>query len=324
MAAVVSATRRSQRLVVLLHEHDVVPKRYVLWAVKDVWERDGIEVRVVRGVDRLFDADVALCHVNLTEVPEAYRRYLARYPRVVNDGTWDISKTRVSANLVGPDTAYDGPVIVKTDRNYGGMPERDFLASALARRAPLAWVRAGWRHLRRGIAPAGAPPAPLDARRWRTVERLDPRAYPIYASLRDVPPGVFENPALVVERFLPERDGARYVLRLCAFLGDRHVNVRTTAAQPIVKASAASEEVPVHPDVLAFRARLGFDFGKLDYVVRDGAAVVFDMNRTPTFGATATREFQARVGAYLAPGLAAARESASSRVGARVPKSPLN
>jgi hypothetical protein len=36
----------------------------------------------------------------------------------------DISKLAISANLVGRGDAYAGPVIVKTNCNYGGVPER--------------------------------------------------------------------------------------------------------------------------------------------------------------------------------------------------------
>jgi len=39
------------------------------------------------------------------------------------------------------------------------------------------------------------------------------------------------------------------------------------------------------PELRAARKSLGFDFGKFDYVIRDGKAVLFDANRTPTYNA---------------------------------------
>jgi len=40
--------------------------------------------------------------------------------------------------------------------------------------------------------------------------------------------------------------------------------------------------ISVPEELHAMWARLGFDFGKFDYVVRDGQIVLLDANRTPT------------------------------------------
>jgi hypothetical protein len=295
----VLAMRLPRKIVILIHERDVKASRrpYVIWGVKEIWERQGIEVEVVRGVDRRVDADLAISHVALTIVPEEYRAYLARYPVVLNRGAWDMSKRRISANLVRPGEGYEGPVIVKTDRNYGGRREEEFFANVswdVGRRFASLWRRLAWGRTRR------------EAQAWRTVGFLDPDTYPIYDSPREVPPAVFENPALVVERFLPEREGDLYALRACAFLGDRHVSLRLLSPHPVVKASSkARTEVPPHPGVFAVRERLGLDFGKIDYVVRDGEMVLFDANRNPGFGKGGAGDFRQHVAEHLAGGLAA-------------------
>lgn len=291
--------RPPRRIVILTHARDAnAPRRpFIIWGVKEAWERAGIEVVVARGVDRFVEGDVAVAHVSLTVMPEAYRRHLARYPLAVNGAVVDVSKRRVSRNLVRQGDGWDGPVIVKTDRNYGGLREAEFAGTSPWQRSA-AWAHAAWRRV-------AWDRARREAERWRTVACLDPATYPVFASAADVSPAVFENPALVVERLLTEREGDLYVLRSCAFFGDRHVSVRLLSQVPVVKASTvAREEIAPHDEVFEVRRRLGLDFGKIDYVVHDGRAVVFDANRTPTFGAGGDG-FRARASGRLAEGLSA-------------------
>jgi hypothetical protein len=51
---------------------------------------------------------------------------------------------------------------------------------------------------------------------------------------------------------------------------------------PIVTAATcrAIEPVAPHPEIEARRQALGLDYGKLDYVVRDGEAILLDVNKT--------------------------------------------
>jgi hypothetical protein len=44
----------------------------------------------------------------------------------------------------------------------------------------------------------------------------------------------------------------------------------------------AREPVPVPDELRAERQRLGFDYGKFDFVVRDDRPILFDANRTPS------------------------------------------
>ena len=108
--------------------------------------------------------------------------------------------------------------------------------------------------------------------------------YPIFQSACQVPAAVFGDPDLVVEKFLPEKDERGYYVRYWVFLGERERCSRYLEAGPIVKGDQAIERVPVPvPDeIRAWRRRLGFDYGKFDFVIHDGRPVLLDVNRTPT------------------------------------------
>jgi hypothetical protein len=44
--------------------------------------------------------------------------------------------------------------------------------------------------------------------------------------------------------------------------------------------SVSSEPIEPHPDVETWRKRFDLDYGKLDYLVHDGRAVLIDVNKT--------------------------------------------
>ena len=253
--------------------------------MRAAWREQGHRVEVVPGPRRV-DADVVLLHVDRTVVPDAYLHAIAAHPRVLNRRVVDISKTLVSLNRVRTPEEWAGPVVVKTVRNAGGLPE------------------AGGRWQRRWHEAAAAV---LGLGRARVIAGR----YPVYDSAASVPARVYSNPALFVERFLPEPDGALYCVRSYTFFGDRFENVRYVGPFPIVKRRdvLSAEPAPVPPRILELRARLGFDYGKFDYVLRGGEVVVFDVNRTPAFGGRPDE--QERQGRLLADGLAAVVEGAS-------------
>jgi len=279
----------AKTIAILLHETDsgFMKSNYLLRVLLRYWRRHrGMGVRVFRGVKRSVPADVIFPHVDLTVVPERYRRYLERYELIVNRAITDVSKSRISENLVRKGDAYAGPVIVKTDRNYGGMPERRL--AALRRRATE--KKEGKPATRAGLGQA----------RWIATQN-----YPVYPSLAKVPPTVFANKELVVEKFLPEIDGEDYCLRYCYFLGDRDVSVRLRSRQKVIKGSKAisCEQVETPADCRAIRERMGFDFGKFDYVVRDGRTVLYDVSRTPAISTLVKHEGFNWVVPHLAEGI---------------------
>jgi len=265
-------------IVILEHElqrHVRLP--YMVYALAERWRRAGHEVRVHHGLDAAPAADLAVVNIDLTVIPDAYRALLRRYPRVVNGRVTDVSKSRFSADLVDRYSDWIGPVIVKTEANYGGKPEA--LLRAIARRD--------------GIA-CDIPEGPVAEH------------YPLYESLRQVPDAVWRTPGLVVERFLPERDaGGHYFSRHWVFMGDRDRSIRLRSRVPIIKSGDAlgREEVPVPDEMRAWRSRLGFDFGKFDYVRHGDRFVLLDVNRTPSMPAYADADVAASQD-FLAEGLA--------------------
>ncbi len=229
---------------------------YMVYGLAARWRARGHRVLVHHGTEDPPAGDLAIVNVDLSVIPAPYRALFARYPRVINGAVLDVSKTGFSLDLLDRHSDWIGPVIVKTDANYGGRPEQ--LLRSMAGSAEAA----------RDI-PAG-PVA---------------HEYPIYRSLREVPAQVWASPGLVVERFLPERDEAGFYVRVWVFLGDRDRSTRWRASGPVVKADNVLERVPVEvPDELrAWRERLHFDFGKFDYVRHGNRWVLLDVNRTPAY-----------------------------------------
>ena len=71
-------------------------------------------------------APLTLLHVDLSVVPIAYREWARQASQrglVWNANAHDIRKTKISSNLLLPDSDWAGRVMVKTDLNYGGRPE---------------------------------------------------------------------------------------------------------------------------------------------------------------------------------------------------------
>jgi hypothetical protein len=223
----------------------------------EFWRADGIEVEFLAGVDRFVPADLAIVHVNLSVVPKKYLAFAHRYPRVINGTVADIRKSVTSRMLVSRRTAYRGPVIVKSDLNFGGVPERTL--------------------------------APPSGRRVRHpfVSSLD---YVVYDDVSQVPSRYFRSRQAVVEKFVPEREDGMYHVRTLEYLGDRYTSLRLASHEPVVKEGSAIEEVVVtpHPDALAATRELGMDYGKIDYVLHGGTFHLLDVNKTP--GASAPGE----------------------------------
>lgn len=261
-----------ESIAVLIHELAPNPDTYLLGLLMAEWRRMGFEVQVLRGIDKYVPADLLIPHLDLTVIPPSYLSFMQRYPRVINASVVDISKSRVSSNLLERNASYRGPAIVKTDLNFGGVPE---LRLRSRRRAGLAeYVD----KLAASIGKKLTGEVP-----WRYVKQLKTSEYRIFPAFRDVPSSIFKNRHLVVERFLPERVDGSYAVRYYWFCGDREISYRLISAQPIIKVSNAIrlEEVAVPPELRLMRRRLGFEFGKFDYVVKDDEVVLFDANRTP-------------------------------------------
>lgn len=247
------------RIVVITHAYDNFRGRKpLLGSLATHWAAADHAVSVVEGLGEWPDADIAIMHVDLSVVPDTYREAAKRYPIVVNGNAPDIRKTRVSGNLLKSGDDWNGPVVVKTDLNYSGIPERHAVEC-----------------FRRDGKTPDLAPVPLVS---------TDRPYPILRSIGEVPDTVWNNPGLVVERFLPERDARGFWMRAWVFCGDRERCTRYCGTQPIVKTAniIAREPASVPEELRAERERLGFDYGKFDFVVHEGRAILFDANRTPS------------------------------------------
>lgn len=252
------------RIAVITHAIDeFADGGYLFSRVLEKWDSGSLEIEVMRGPDGPPpEADLAICHVDMTAVGEEYARWFEGYPRVINGRVLDISKSVFSDQVLTRDDAYDGPVIVKTQNNFGGF--REMQARYLA----------------------GDPDARPDIQRpWKKVEFLP--AYPAFASMSGVPLGVWRNPNLVVEKFRPEQgEDGTYVLRVWIFLGDRGIYYQCVSEEPIIKSHNTIRRVDMNvadvPEELREKRRkLGFDYGKFDFGIVDGEVVLYDVNRTP-------------------------------------------
>lgn len=246
-------------IVILTHRYDEFDERpYLLRTLTSHWSSQGHRVSVVEGTQDWPDADIAVLHVDQSLVPAVYAQACGRYRRVINGRALDIRKKLVSSAIqLRAGDAWRGPVIVKTDLNRGGAPEL--------------------RYLQR-LHESGEP-----ADKSLEGQAFSKEPYPILRSMSQVPQAIWDNPGLVVERFLPERDPRGFWMRVWVFLGRQERCTRYLSEDPLVKAGniLAHEPVPVPEEIRAERERLGFDFGKFDFVVHEGRGVLLDANRTP-------------------------------------------
>jgi hypothetical protein len=264
------------RIAVISHKYDKFAKRsYLLAGILREVERAGVTFEVTRGHRQFVAADLAILHVDATVVDREYTALARRYPRTLNLSIRNIGKSRVSDAALSRGEAWAGPVIVKTELNARGAPEL----------------------YHNGVAALRGKPAPHPE-----VTAL--RDYVLYDSARDVPDAIWRDPRLVVEKFMPERDPRGFALRTWIFMGNRETCSRCISTEPVVKGAAviARELVSVPEELRRVRERLGFDYGKFDFVIHDGRPVLFDANVTPTIPENLSEELS-RSAKELARGL---------------------
>ena len=88
-------------LVILTHSTDQFRQRRSLVKLMiPRWHAMGLRVEVTTEQDPFVDADVALLHIAQSVVPDAVRRRVDRYTRVLNGPVVDIRKRTFSRVLV--------------------------------------------------------------------------------------------------------------------------------------------------------------------------------------------------------------------------------
>jgi hypothetical protein len=230
-----------------------------------LWREQGHRVTV--GPSFPPDADIGILHVDRTWVPVEWLPDNPAGRPLLNGSMLDISKQRISRNLLGLDSNYTGPVIIKTNANSFGWPEYAAASSRMMQR--------GCQLLSRVLS-------------WRLTRQLLSGNYPILNSLTSVPKWVWDREDLVVEKFLPEVEGDEYVLRFWLFFGDQEYGARLFSRNPVVKVKRITryEHIDNAPESMRqMRSKFEMDFGKFDYVMVDGEAVLLDVNKTPTVSA---------------------------------------
>ncbi|HEY7006528.1 MAG TPA: hypothetical protein VH392_08595 [Sphingomicrobium sp.] len=272
-------------LVVIIHEFDhflmresaegPITSPYLLFDVLRHLETLGHRFRISKGLEA-ENGDAALLHVDATIVDQEYLDLGKRYPLALNFRTGDISKRRISRILLSKDDPWAGPVIVKANYNNRAVIEdlHNRRAARAGKPAPHAGVSVG-------------------------------QTYAVLESLADVPDEDWSNPSLVVERFIAEQDeDGNFALRTWVFMGTRERCTRFLTTDRISKAAdvISYESVEVPPQLRPERERLGFDFGKFDFVMQGGEPVLLDANRTPGT-ARAIRDLMDKGAINLAEGL---------------------
>lgn len=257
--------------------------RYMLSSYSKHWEAIGFQIIHVFGTSKFIDADIAILNIDLSVVPDAYIDFAKQYPIALNASMKDIRKSTYSTLRIEPNDEHSGPVIVKTNLNHFGMPERKNRS-----RMPRLRVTVD-RYLKH----------------FRDQKAKLQQDYSIYKSLDEVPAWTFEDKDLIIEKFIPEKEGNLYCIRTSLFFGDRSNDFLLKSHHPIVKSdnSISVEEVDSHPDVVKLRRRIRLAFGKLDYVVHDGSAYIFDINKTPGLGSTRTNPAIEKMRRYRAEGI---------------------
>lgn len=244
---------------------DAFHSGYLLANLSWHWQQAGHRVKV--GPAKKIDADLGILHIDQTNIPPALLPETPPDRLLLNGSVLNISKNSFSTLKVLPDDSWDGPVIIKSNLNHFGAPE--------------------WYRNRQGIVARIR--RQMARRYWQHARMLPPSQYPVLPQLKDVPAWVWKQPDIMVERFLPEREGDFYCVRGWVFFGKQSYTFRQFSREPVVKAITLvkDEFLGEPPSTLeAFREAKGFNFGKFDYVEVDGETILLDINKTPVVSAS--------------------------------------
>jgi hypothetical protein len=236
---------------------------YLISRLAMIWQEQGHKITI--GPPKRLDGDIGILHIDRTWISDTSLPDNPKGRLLLNGSILDISKRRISSNLLGRDYSYIGPVIIKTNANCFGWPERSATSS---------WtmLRFYQKVMEKNLS-------------WRLKQQFPPGGYPVLDSIGDIPACVWRRDDLVVEKFLPEMEGDEFVLRMWVFFGDKEYGIRMFSRNPVVKAGGITryEYINNVPDsIRKVRDKLGMDFGKFDYVIVNGDAVLLDVNKTPT------------------------------------------
>jgi hypothetical protein len=258
-----------KKIAILPHENEKkLEGRYVISRFADIWREEGNEVNFLFGTKKFVPADLIIVHVNLSVIPDEYLEFAGQYPIVLNGEVKDIRKSAFSKNLLRSDDCFEGKVIVKSNLNFAGRPERKLLYPSCSKRFLqffLSWFYCKTTH---------------------TPYFKSACDYRLYDHPSLVPQSCFKNHNLVVEKFLPEMENGNFVVHNFHFLGDRMTCNKLVSKSPIVKGATyiKNEKAEPNPEIIELRKSMKFDYGKFDYVIHEGNVVLLDINKTTGCG----------------------------------------
>ena len=243
---------------------------YTIHHIAELWKQSGLDVVYIFGVDKHVPADVLIVHIDFSIVHQDYLDFAANYPVALNGKVANICKSDFSKGLLEQGSDWEGAVIVKSNLNHGGIQEQ--IHGNITKN----------------------PYADLYSRVILKIRRLlgrepifsDPYDYKIFNKVSMVPKHWFRSPNAIVEKFVPEIENDLYHVRMFQILGDRWICERLASPNPIVKGGNCIkvEVVEPEPEVFEWCKKLKLDYGKLDYVIKDGQPILLDINKT--IGAT--------------------------------------
>ena len=241
---------------------------YKLHAMLRGLERAGMAWRVIDRPELAKGGVAAFMHVDLTDVPDDFQAAARRYDRCINGDAVSIRRTLYSRARVSARDGYIGPLISKSVLNSGGVPEwryekrRSFLARA--------------RQLAGKIVIPGY-------KQKKCPEHV------VYKSIRDVPSRIWNDPNMIVERFLPGSTRLPIIKHRFNFFYEVEMNYRASYDSVLCDPETMTG-LEVIPDVPAtirnLRADLRLDYGAIDYFVVEDEAIPIDANKTVTEAAS--------------------------------------
>ena len=152
-------------------------------------------------------------------------------------------------------------MIVKSDLNYAGVPEKTLSDGSLtrfAKRVAGPWFR-------------------------RARRALKHHRYRVYDRFSQVPEEYVDSQDLVIEKFLPEIVEGFHCVNVYKFFGDQYDCARSYSRDAVVVSTNTVRRVYIEVDeeVVRYHKEAGIDFGKIDYCMHQGKAVIIDVNKTP-------------------------------------------
>jgi hypothetical protein len=83
-----------KRILILLHER-FKHQRYLIYRLREAWQKQGLQVSCVYGVKERPEADLLIPHIDLTRTSPEYDRYIRSFPNAVNRDVWIMARLTI-------------------------------------------------------------------------------------------------------------------------------------------------------------------------------------------------------------------------------------